>query len=376
MFSHVHGINPQTGEKYPENCKGTTTTRFAIRIQAPERFAAIMAALGTIRERLDQSYAIRVLGIEVALDAYNKDGTADELAEMAAHFLKGINRVSPEHPRIYRLKNEKREIGSHRELIQALKEGFQIGIGNGNGTRFQHGYLKTTDNGQTFPESQHRARIEIRLQGEGCPVQTLDALADFNFGDLSNYFRFRQFGASKNEFERQIADRQICLGNILDEQGNLIAINRSEGGTRLNKRGTKSSPLNEIARSALRNLSRRWINVAPGGRRGMMTCGKPGNLTSTETGSDATTMATANKQKCLIQSEHSGTTSNDEAMENRAAENRALNTYYPPAHTQLTGPIKVVCGITPYTDLLPILHDLHQSPYLPLPDMAVDTADI
>lgn len=376
MFSHVHGINPQTGEKYPENRKGTTTTRFAVRIQATERFATIKAALDAIRCRLDPSSTIAVLGIEVALDAYAKNGTANELAEMAAHFLKGINRVSPEHPRIYRLKNEKRDIGSHRELIQALKEGFQIGIGNGNGTRFQHGYLKTTDNGQTLPECQHRARIEIRLQGEGCPVQTLDALADFNFGDLSNYFRFRQFGAPQNEFERLAADRQICLGNILDDQGGLIAINRKEGGTRLNKRGTKSSPLNDIARSAIRNLSRRWINSAPGGRRIVMTCGNTGNLTSPETDSDAATTATADEPKCFAQSKHSGIPRNDEAMENKAEENHALNTDYPPIPTQLTGPIKVVCGITPYADLLPILHDLHQSPYPPLPDMTVETADI
>lgn len=33
--------------------------------------------------------------------------------------------------------------------------------------------------------------------------------------------------------------------------------------------------------------------------------------------------------------------------------------------------IKVVCGITPHTDLLPILHDLHQADYPALPDLTI-----
>ena len=267
LFSHAHGINPQTGEKYPENRKNTVTTRFAIRIQAPARFASVTAALDAIQERLDPSYAITVRGIEIALDAYAKDGTAsEELAEMTSHFLKGINRVLPGHPRIYRRKNETRAIGSHRELIQALMDGFQIGIGNGNGERYQHGYLKTTDNGQEFPEDEHRARIEIRLQGDACPVRTLEDLSTFDFASLSNYFRFRQFSEPKTDLERLMAERQICLGNIIGDDGDLTIINRKGGGTRLNKNGTKASPLNEISRSRLRKLTERWRASAGRGK--------------------------------------------------------------------------------------------------------------
>lgn len=282
LFSHAHGINPQTGEKFPENRKNTTTTRFAIRIQAPERFAAITAALDTIRVRLDSSCAVTVLGIEVALDACAKAGTApEELAEMAAHFLKGINRVSPEHPRIYKRKGETRAIGSHPELIQALMDEFQIG--NGNGDRFQHGYLKTKDDRQDLSEDEHRARIEIRLQGNGCPVQTLEDLASFDFATLSDYFRFRQFGEPKTDLERQMAEHQICLGNIIGDDGDLTAINRKGGGIRQNKRGTKASPLNEIARDRLRKLSGRWQALEGRGKvrkAAPFACGNSGCLES------------------------------------------------------------------------------------------------
>lgn len=267
LFSHAHSINPQTGQKYDEQLKNTTSTRFAIRLQAPERFTVIQSALNSIRERLDPSALVTVLGIEVAMDAYAKAGVgAEELAEMAAHFLKGINLVSPDHPRIYRLEGETRAIGSHRELIHALMDEFQIGIGHGAGDRFQHGYLKTKDDKQALPIGQHRARVEIRLQGDGCPIRSLEDLASFDFASLSDYFRFRQFGEPQTDLERLMADRQVCLGNIIRGDGDLTAINRKGGGTRQNKRGTKASPLNEISRSRLRKLTERWQASAGRGK--------------------------------------------------------------------------------------------------------------
>lgn len=364
LFSHAHGINPQTGEKYDEQVKNTATTHFAIRIQAPERFATLMSALDTIRHRLDPSHAVGVLGMEVALDAYAKEGTTrEELAEIAAHFLKGINRVTPDHPRIYRLKNETRAIGSHRELIQALDEGFQIGIGNGNGERFQHGYLKTKDNKQDLPKNETRARIEIRLQGKACPVQTLEDLANFNFSDLTDYFRFRQFNQPQTNLEQLLAEHQICLGNIIGEDGELVSINRKEGGTRKNKRGTKASPLNEIARSRLRKLSERW--KAPAGRGEtprpvMIACGNSACL-----GSDCT----YETQPKTTPSEHPQTprhyrgNSRPQATPERAnidtLENRSLNTSYPPSLSNL--------------DELP---NLNIPDYPPLPDLTGDPAEI
>lgn len=384
MFSHVHGINPQTGEKYPENRKGTTTTRFAVRIQAPERFTAITAALDTIRERLDPSCAITVCGIEVALDAYANDCSApEELAEMASHLLKGINRVSSNHPRIYRERGETRAIGSHKELIRALQEGFQIGIGDGDGARFQHSYLKSTDDGQALPMDQHRARIEIRLQGDGCPVRTLEDLAGFDFAGLSNYFRFRQFSKPKTDLERLMADRQICLGNIIGDDGRLTSINRKGGGTRLNKNGTTASSLNEISRSRLRKLTERWqasSGRGKGHKAAAIACGNSACLESL--GTVSSQPETAPPQKADTPRQCWGNSSLETTREHPSIstpENRSLITSYPPSADlapNLAKPIKVICGITPYADLLPILHDLHQSPYPPLPNMAVDTADI
>lgn len=375
LFSHAHGLNPQTGEKYPESHKNTTTTRFAIRVQAPERFAAITSALAAQRDRLDPSFTIAVFGIEVALDAYAKKGvivTHEELAEMTSHFLKGINRVSPDHPRIYRRNNETRAIGSHQELIQALMDGFQIGIGSGDGTRFQHGYLKTTDDRQDLPADQHRARVEIRLKGNACPALTLEDLAGFNFADLSDYFRFRLFGEPQTDLEHLMAERQICLGNVIGEDGGLTVINRKGGGTRRNKRGTKASPLNDIARSALRNLSRRWSNSAPGGiriKKKAIACGNMGNLPACERAINSNVDRESCDQPALVESQFFRTRSGDDCSENALANNRPLNTSYPP---HLTNPIKVVSGITPHADLLPILHDLHHADYPPLPDLTIN----
>lgn len=372
LFSHAHGINPQTGEKYPENRKNTATTRFAVRIQAPERFAAITTALNTIGDRLDPSCAIVVLGIEVALDAYAKTGTGtEELPEMTSHFLKGINRVSSNHPRIYRRKGETRAIGSHRELIQALMDGFQIGIGNGD--RFQHGYLKATDNGQNLPINQHRARIEIRLLGKGCPVRTLEDLAGFDFACLSDYFRFRRFGEPQSDLERLMAERQICLGNIISDEATPAAINRKEGGTRLNKRGTKASPLNEISRSRLRKLTERWLASAGRGKNRKATtiaCGNSACLESHGMDSGQARMTSLQQTESPRQCwENQATEATSKCLTGGAYENRSLNTSCLPGAPQLATPIKVVSGITPYAELLPIIHDLHQANHPPLPDL-------
>lgn len=370
-FSHAHGINPETGEKYDEPVKNTTSTRFAIRIQAPERFASVTGALRVISERLDPAFAVAVRGMEVALDAYAKDGTsAEELAELAAHFLKGINRVSPDHPRAYRRTGETRAIASRRELVQALLEGFQIGIGSGDGVRFQHGYVKTADSGQALPDEQHRARIEIRLQGYACPAQTLEDLAGFDFSTLSDYFRFRQFDEPRSDLDRLMADRQICLGNVIGEDGALALINRKGGGTRRNKRGTKASPLNGIARASLRSLTKRWRASAGRGKSRRPTpiaCGNmdrfdqagavldhhaAGHLLQPETPHQCW----GNQVSRVVQERPFDTTS----------KNRPLNTSYPHRHPV---PIKVACGITPHADLLPVLHDLYQADYPGLPDL-------
>ncbi|UCV28414.1 hypothetical protein [Ferribacterium limneticum] len=380
-FSHAHGINPQTGEKYDERVKNTTTTRFAIRIQAPERFAAITAALATIRDRLDPSYAIAVLGIEVALDAYAEEGTSpDELAEMTAHFLKGINLVSPDHPRVYRRKGETRAIGSQRELIYALADGFQIGIGNGNGDRFQHGYLKSKDNKQDLPENEHRARIEIRLQGNASPVRTLDDLAGFDFASLSNYFRFRQFDDPQTELERLMAERQICLGNIMDIDGNLAAINRKGGGTRKNKRGTTAGPLNNVARVRLRTLTKRW--QAPTGRgkardKNTFACGNPDRLESQcllENQPGMASLQHPENQRHCWGNQLPETT--PEAQSICTSQNRSLNTSYSPIAHHLADPIKVLCGITSHIELQSLINDLNQPSRSSLPDLSGNPADI
>lgn len=375
-FSHAHGINPQTGDKFPENRKNTTTTHFAVRIQAPERFAKIAAALATISDRLAPSAVITVRAMEVALDAYGNDTQlgGHGLAEMAAHFLKAINRVSEAHPRIYRRNRETRAISSHQELIAALQDGFQIGIGNGNGDRFQHGYFKTTDNQQQLADNECRARIEIRLQGKACPVNTLDDLEGFEFSSLSKYFRFKQFRELETDLQRRLAERQICHGNVIGNDGKLTTINREEGGTRKNKRGTMSSPLSEIARVRLRSLTKRWR--APTGR------GKAREVDAIACGNSDPHDPVCVPEKPLENScpqqqqnpcRHRGNCTSSIELESPSISvpiNRLLNTscslYFIP-ETVASQP----CFLSPLAD-----NDLLNANYPPLPNLADEMAEI
>lgn len=284
LISHAHGIDPKTNLKYPKHLSNTTTTAFALCIQAPERHADVERALEILSRLLDPLFEPRVLAIEVALDAYGGPGVSrEELTRMTCRFLKGVNLVSELPPRLYRTKGETKFIESHHELARRLPEGFQIGIGHKDAGRFQHGYLKTDDNNEPLADESCRARIEIRLQHSGCPVKTLNELARFSFASLSTYFQFRQFVDHTTTFGSLIAERQLNHGNVLTSANELRPIKRKEGGTRRNQRGTRASVLNEIARLRLRKLTQRWR--APTGRgkapRGKFACGNSDRLAPT-----------------------------------------------------------------------------------------------
>lgn len=187
-------------------------------------------------------------------------------------------------------------------------------------------------------------------------------MAGFDFARLSDYFRFRQFSEPKTELERLMADRQICLGNIIGDHRELSSINRKEGGTRLNKRNTNASPLNEIARSRLRKLSERW--KAPAGRGkasrpAIIACGNSACL-----GSDCSheiQPKTTPSEHPQIPRQYRGNSRPQDTPETshiRTLENRSLKTSYPPSSNP---------------DELP---NLNNPDYPPLPDLTEDPADL
>lgn len=265
---------------------GGAASLFAFRIQDPKRVADVQRVLAELTKRFDLACPPRVTGIEVAFDLFPKKGTTPrEVSEAVAHLYK----FSTSHPSAnHRIYNDLQacEVPARLDsLVRAVEAGYCIGVGYQRESRNKRGtaaadsisarwYHKCHDNGDDLPEDQHRARMEITLQGNGLPFQTLDQLAAFDFNGLQEHYTFRSL---KTELDPFVAD--VLLNGALPLFAKRVR-NRREGGTRLHSPSTVAdAALNDAARRALRSLTKRWREGA--------ACGNPvtfdqGNPDSTQ----------------------------------------------------------------------------------------------
>lgn len=229
---------------------GGAATAFLFRIQDPERLCDANKQLEELAHYAFNIDAKRVNAIEIALDAYNAN------PEQVARLYKFSTHLVSANHRLYRERNVDKVQATPRSfdsLVRRLSEGWQIGIGDEGADHYQHIYWKTTDdNGNPLPVSEHRARIEIRLRGAELPCQTFEDWENFSFSTLSKFFRFRKLKAD-------LTPQQQVIANASAQIGQQRKRNRRGGGTLLHSRITQADvELNDRARDALRELSRRW----------------------------------------------------------------------------------------------------------------------
>lgn len=284
-FSYVHGYDQATGERLAKNRANTPTTLFVARIQSPERFdSAVMILERTeIAARLDHSRPVRVVGMETAFDARPRPGTThEELAKMTARFYWELTEfVAPKQRLYHKRKGSGLAVPNQRDLEQRFLDGYTLGVGDKDDDYYQRAYFKRNDGGQQLPLSEHRARIEIRLQGHAVPVTALQDLRDFDFSTLNKYFRFRCPRHDLDAASNHVVDQYIQIGqrgrfNAIS--GKVAPINRKEGGTREFSKVTRADTiLNGHARQQLRNLTKRWKSVSRV-RAKTIACGNTGIL--------------------------------------------------------------------------------------------------
>ena len=277
-FSYVSGIDVATGQGIKatgQQGKNTPTTRFAVRIQNPERFATIIAAVDTIKDR-DPLAAITVRGIEIAFDAYRRSGTTDDqLAEMTEIMLRGITRPDDTNdvPRFYHWRGTTEFRYGKQGVKSAILQGRTAMYGNAHDDFIVRGYLKSYDtvrgdNGVqkrvTLPDFlAHRARIEIRLQGESCPLRTLDDLKHFRFESIARLFKFNKAHRDLQSLPSLIADKRGSLGKAVDPSKPTKRGRKKHADIVPN---TQADDLSEIARLRLRRLTERWKNETGRGK--------------------------------------------------------------------------------------------------------------
>lgn len=245
-------VNPYA--QYPEDefIETRYAQTFTFRLQDVRRYLDIENTLKGLSLALGCEISTRPTAIEVSFDAYNSN------AEQAARFFKfGTNSIS-DNQRLYRRGKSAGDITqrvpSRLETLTArLRDGWKIGTGNATDDRYQRIYFKTTDGGEPLPPSDHRARIEITLQGNALPFTTLEELKRFKFGSLAQFFKFKQI-------KPNLTPPELHTVNIAAQIGGRKARRGKNGGTYLFSGLVQADKeLNDMAKHRLEELARHWL---------------------------------------------------------------------------------------------------------------------
>lgn len=233
---------------------GGAASRFRFRIYDPDSWAGIRQIVAEIERSKPFSTLPKVTGIEVSFDAYSKGATSDQLATLAADFARFNSAAISDNKRIAgRWKGDTEGIPNQATMRRKVAAGREVVIGDRDDPITQRAYFKTTDhNGQPIPnQSDHRARIEVTLQGDAMPITTLDECDGYRFEGLAEFFKFRTLKDGLDPVEKAAADSLPRIGKRGER-------NRREGGTRLYAKPTRAdTALNRKAYDALRELTRR-----------------------------------------------------------------------------------------------------------------------
>ena len=209
LFSFVTGCNPMTGKPYPNSQTNTTSTRFIATIQNPSNLDRL-CKIFSIRLGTDLT-SFRLHKLELYVDTYCKRATVSDLAKIAFDRYRFYDDTDAHDWYFYRKRGEGRqyvntlygrEFGhedSYRAAIRLLTERYMLGNAeNANAPKRVRTYVKTWDKVVDgiptieLPQEQWRARIEVRLEGDALPCQTLDELRQLDMRKLINkHFKFR-----------------------------------------------------------------------------------------------------------------------------------------------------------------------------------------
>ncbi|MCC4115293.1 hypothetical protein LLG90_08025 [Aromatoleum toluclasticum] len=192
------------------------------------------------------------IGLELALDAEHEADDDKALAELAAVMFRMNTGDISKNQRIYRTRGTVTSVPSHERLVAKLLDGWQLGEANEWDDRYRHGYLKVSDDNNRHA-CRHRARLELRLQGQACPFSTLDELRAFDWTQLREWFRFRRLKDDVSDVERIAAQASTTIGKKRARP------RANEGGKREFSQNTLADDdLRNRAYDALRSLNKRW----------------------------------------------------------------------------------------------------------------------
>lgn len=231
---------------------GGACTEFSVKFQSPASWAEIDARLRTLTADHSFGEPVAVTGVEIALDAYSRNNSRDDLIEMTASFYRCACKLVSTNRRASRKKGESQGLNTLPQLRQLVTDGFNIYIGEKTDNQRQHIYLKETDRGGLMPLAEHRARTEVTLTGDQIPEAAFGGWKTRDFTEFASFFKFRSLKPALPLLVAAPLKSSVQIGEARMRKS-------AKGHCRAFSRSTQAdAKLNALAFDALRELSRRW----------------------------------------------------------------------------------------------------------------------
>ena len=134
----------------------------------------------------------KITAVEVACDFRHKTGSIPETLAMTHRLQSSLFADGTKHRQFDPATGENRYLD---HLGDRLDPNLNFRIGNKEDPFSWQIYFKRTDNQQSLPEDQWRARVEVTLQGSALQEYGMNLLSDlqrFSFDKLAGLFRFRR----------------------------------------------------------------------------------------------------------------------------------------------------------------------------------------
>jgi hypothetical protein len=232
---------------------GGSCSTFHARFQAPKCWGDIDDRLRRLTTDHPLAEPVTVKRVEIALDAYSRSQSRDDLVEMTVRFYRCARKlVSNKRYASKTAIDTTYGLFTHLQLRGLIDDGYNIYVGKRTDDERQHIYLKETDSKVLLPIAEHRARTEFTLADNKVPGTDFIRWKTQDFSAFAHYFKYCRL---RDGLPLAVVVPKRTLVQI----GEARPRKTSTGHYRSTSRSTVADlKLNARAFDALRELTRRW----------------------------------------------------------------------------------------------------------------------
>jgi hypothetical protein len=236
----------------PIHKSNSAASVFKLRVHDVKNWQQLSTDLNSLLNTNELADCPKVLGVEVAIDAWSKGATREDLIHQTRDFFRFLSAPRSKNQRMFAgPKVKPTGIPSKPEMLSRIAQGHPMYIGSqsGDGVSYRI-YFKQVDKDKPLPQAEHRARIEVTLAGDALPFQSLDEASQRSIASLKQYFSFRQIKTSA--YERMPEMGKHFLDEVIKMPGE-----RMKGRIKYFPMTEADIELNQRIYDALRELNRK-----------------------------------------------------------------------------------------------------------------------